>query len=499
MSKIDNPVIITILKHLVYDITQLFYDLPSCMMIYRILPEISKNLILRIINTTKNGKVELNEIKNHDIFINSYQNISPYIKGLIQMKILQKARGEDNSYIQFNEIFISSMKKILSKGIVNDNISFHRKPRGYENYLERGINRLYKFINEKIFDQINKRRNDNYINNFLTKKNYLHLEGDRYQIGKTSISLFLLRTEDMIKLLFHLYLSFCFENNNEKEKKLKFAKFLFYLTTIEPGAGISEFPKYYYDSSFEEYINFMNQTGFLIVKEDEKSKKYTCTPLIQCLFENNNLSKNYSLIRYGNENGDRFLFVETNMKFYAYIPYIKKNTKSLNLQEFNSSSTLKEEKEGKKQDQKTIFNINLLKTLFKIEMILPNLLIGYITRESLKRIFKDVKSESILQFLSDHMSLKSDDVTEINGKKYLINESVANQILILEKEKNSIQVIKPVICYYDFYTKKQYESYVKKMKEKQIDYIYAKNEIIVFSDTSENITKMNNIGKEING
>ena len=37
------------------------------------------------------------------------------------------------------------------------------------------------------------------------------------------------------------------------------------------------------------------------------------------------------------------------------------------------------------------------------------------------------------------------------------------------------------------------------MKEKQIDYIYAKNEIIVFSDTSENITKMNNIGKEING
>ena len=88
-------------------------------------------------------------------------------------------------------------------------------------------------------------------------------------------------------------------------------------------------------------------------------------------------------------------------------------------------------------------------------MILPNLLIGYITRESLKRIFKDVKSESILQFLSDHMSLKSDDVTEINGKKYLINESVANQILILEKEKNLIQVIKPVICYYDFYTKKR--------------------------------------------
>ena len=195
MSRIDNPVIITIFKHLVYDITQLFSDPPSCLIIYRILPEISKNLILKVINTTKNGRVELNEIKNLDIFINTNQNVSPYINGLIQMKILQKLRGEDNSYVQFNEVFISTMKKILSEGIVNENkIVFHRKPKGYENYLERGINRLYKFINEKIFDQIHKSKSDNYINNFLTKKNFFHIEGDKYQIGSTSISLFLLRT-----------------------------------------------------------------------------------------------------------------------------------------------------------------------------------------------------------------------------------------------------------------------------------------------------------------
>ena len=141
MSRIDNPVIITIFKHLVYDITQLFSDPPSCLIIYRILPEISKNLILKVINTTKNGRVELNEIKNLDIFINTNQNVSPYINGLIQMKILQKLRGEDNSYVQFNEVFISTMKKILSEGIVNENkIVFHRKPKGYENYLESKYN-----------------------------------------------------------------------------------------------------------------------------------------------------------------------------------------------------------------------------------------------------------------------------------------------------------------------------------------------------------------------
>ena len=99
------------------------------------------------------------------------------------------------------------------------------------------------------------------------------------------------------------------------------------------------------------------------------------------------------------------------------------------------------------------------------------MLIGYITRECLRNLFKEVKSESILQFLSDHMSLKSDDVTEVNGKKYLINESVVNQILILEKEKNSI-LVKQALYYFDFFDN-QYELYRRKMEEKQIKCLYA--------------------------
>jgi len=95
----------------------------------------------------------------------------------------------------------------------------------------------------------------------------------------------------------------------------------------------------------------------------------------------------------------------------------------------------------------------------------------------------------ILQFLSDHMSLKSDDMTEINGKKYLINESVVNQILVLEREKTSI-IIKPVLCYYDFYDTKQFELYEKKIKEKKIDWVYCQNKIIVLTETQENKRKM---------
>ena len=509
MSQIDNPVAITILRYLVHDPSEFFNDPPSCLMIYRILPEISKNLILRVINCAQNGKIETSQIKNHDIFINTDQNISPYYTGLKQLGILMNNGNNTSKEIHFNEMFLSNMKKILSEGIKNENeIAFHRKPKGYENSLDRGINRFFKFINEKIFSQINKNRVDNYINNFLTKMNFLQVVKDQYQLGQKSINFFLHSTEDMIKLLFQFYLFFCYEKNNNNEIKIKFVKLLFYLTTIEPGAYFNEFPPKYYDPSFAEHLEFMDQTGFLIIKEDKikKQKKIYCTPLIQCLFENNNISKNYSLLKYGDENAERFLFVETNMRFYAYMPYVKKvpkNNSNLNLnlslnfsETFTSSSNIKEEKEKDTQDQKTTFNKNLLKTIFNIDIILPNMLIGYITRECLRNLFKEVKSESILQFLSDHMSLKSDDVTEVNGKKYLINESVVNQILILEKEKNSI-LVKQALYYFDFFDN-QYELYRRKMEEKQIKCLYAvKDKIIVIADNYENRKNMDIIDKEL--
>ena len=500
MSQIDNPVVIYMLRFLIQDISQLFSDPPSCLMIYRILPEVSKNLILRIINSTKNGSIESSEIKNHDIFINTEKNIGPYCVGLRQLKIIKEDFTLSN--IQFNQVFIATMKKILTEGIENEeNIEFHRKPKGYENSLERGVNRLYKFMNEKIFNQLGKPKTDNYINNFLTKKNCLHLVGNTYELGPSSYTLFLSSTEDMLKRFFNLYLSFWNEKNKNNEKKMKFVKFLFYLTTLEPGAYFTEFPQKYYDPSFEEQIDFMTQIGFLNVKQEKTDgknnvKRYYTTPLIQCLFENNNISKSYSKLKYGDENAERFLFVETNMKFYAYMPYVQNSSKnrdslnsSLNLSSCASSTSLSTKDEEKVQDQKTKFNFNLFKTIFSIEMQLPNMLIGYITRECLKKLFKDVKSPLILKFLSDRMSLKSDDVTEVGGKKYLINESVVNQILVLEREKKSI-VTKQAFCYYNFYDREQFNRCMETINEQNIDCIYSTNDVLVCSaDSSENKKK----------
>ena len=502
MASINNPIAISLLTDISKDkgVSELFFsDPPSCLVIFRLLPEISKNLIIRAINSNENGLLEISELKNHDFFINTKsKNINEYIAGLTQLKILQET---GNKYI-INNYFFETMKKILSEGLIQDKKKFHRKARGYEKYLEKGMNRFYKFINEKIFDQSKKEVQENEINNFLVKACFLQ-EGSDKKYSLASLKTFLNKTEELIIFFFYRYLNYIMDSL--KEKKFTFFHLLFYLATLEPGSYFTEFPKAYYDSSFDKHLEFMNQTGFLIIKTEtinnKTIKKYYCTPLIQSLFENNNISEDFALLKYGDENAHRFLYVETNMKFYAFMPTAKMPKKDqtslqLNMSEnFTSSSYL--EKESK--DEKNIFYVNLLRNMFRIEMILPdNGLIGYITRENLKNIFKHLPdSGRLLQFLSDHMSLNYDDVTTIGDKKYLINESVVNQILVLENEKKSVEVIQPVVCLYDFSSKNQYRYILDLIKSENIRIIKEQetkdNMIIVIQ--SKDVSK---IQKKIN-
>jgi hypothetical protein len=471
-------------------------------MIYRLLPEISKNLLIRVINLNEGGKFQYSEMKNHDFFINTSKskanNITSYISGLEQLKIVEKLEPYDQYYYRINEHFYETLKKILSEGLEIDKTKFHRKSRGYEKYLEKGINKFYKFINDKIFGQFGKRAEKSDINDFLLNSNFLSIDSEnKFQMG--SLTSFLFKTEEFIISIFYNYLSYNLEKKYLDKKKYDFFHLLFYLATLEPGSYFTEFPNYY-DSSFEKYLEFMNQTGFLITKSENKNskiiKKYICSPLIQSLFENNNIAEDYNIFMYGDENAHRFLYVETNMKFYAFLPDAKKikieRQSSINLNFSESFSFYSTEKEKEAKDEKVNFYINLLKWMFKIEMILPeNGLIGYITRENLKKIFKYLSNSTrLLQFLSDHMSLNYDDVTVINGKKYLINESVVNQILVLESEKKSFHFIKSVTCYYAFYDKADYRKYLDLMKHENIKVIEAKetsnkNNMIIVIDSND--------------
>ena len=132
--------------------------------------------------------------------------------------------------------------------------------------------------------------------------------------------------------------------------------------------------------------------------------------------------------------------------------------------------------------------------MFTIEMILPdNGLIGYITRENLKKIFKQLtNSNRLLQFLSDHMSLNNDDVTDVGDKKYLINESVVNQISILENEKKSIEIVKSVACYYDFFDSKQYQSFLTRLENDNIKPIKKEDNDMIVVISGEDAKKLKN-------
>ena len=504
VATITNNVAIFLLNQISEEksIAESFFSDPySCLVIFRLLPEISKNIILRGLNSNEKGELDYFYLMNKDFFLNTKANeIGEYVAGLTQLRILEKIDAKNAKNFKINEIFFKTMKKVLNEGLITDKKKFHRKAKGYGKYLEKGMNRFYKFINEKVFDQFDKFGQDNEINNFLIYANFLRKDEDKkYQME--SLTTFLNKTEELIILFFFKYLKFNIENKILSEKKFIFFRLLFYLSTLEPGSYFTEFPKEYYDPSLDKHLDFMNQTGFLITKTETKNslviKKYICTPLIQALFENNNISEDFALIKYGDENAFRFLYVETNMKFYAFMPTAKnkvikerQTSIQLNLSE-NFSSTMSFDKERESKDEKIIFYINLLKSMFRIEMILPeNGLIGYITRENLKKIFKYLSNSTrLLQFLSDHMSLNYDDVTVVNGKKYLINESVVNQILVLESEKKSFHFIKSVTCYYAFYDKADYRKYLDLMKHENIKIIEAKetlkNNMIIVIDSND--------------
>ena len=521
---ITNQIIFTIIKKLHIDPKDFFDDSPSCFLIFRNLSESAKNTIVRMINMPSDTEFDSADLRNYDISLKSGDNLiieSDNIL-LVIMKILEK-QDEKGNKVKLNAKFVKTMKEILKNGLKNNfEMKFHRKPNSYKTSLEKGINRFYRFINENIFKKENmsyqKDYINDYINEFLLKQNFLCLD-DKRKLKLTSFTKSFLphKTEYLVRNLFMKFLLFSMENN---EKKTKFIKLLFFLSTVEVGAKFEKIPEIYYDETFEKYIDFMNQSGYIITKEDKKTKlkKYCCTPLIQCLFEENELTKNYSLIKYNNINAERFLFIETNLKFYAYLPNDIKTKDPNNIitnkynitTSVNSSGNLPtlsradsmvsnyKPGEEKNDDEKNLFNINLLKHLFSIEIVLPNMLIGYITRESLVNIFKDIKSENLLEFLSDHMSVLSDDTTIVKGKKYFLNESVVNQILVIESEKNSVQTLKAVICLESFESDEQFKYYIKRMVDNKIEIKYKNDDkkIIVVLNNEINNKKISLIENE---
>ena len=235
MANISNPMGILVLdliskdKNNIYE--SFFSDPPSCLVIYRLLPEIYKILIIRALNSSEAGILQNSYLKNNDLFINTKSKVNDCILGLLQIKILEKINDQ---IFKINEKFFVTMKKLLSEGLDFDKQKFRRKARGYEKYLDKGINLFYKLINEKVFDQFGKVESDSEINKFLLYAGLLSKDQEKkYQIG--NLPIFLNKTEELITSFFYKYLTYNIDMKILDEQKFKFFHLLFYLATLEPG------------------------------------------------------------------------------------------------------------------------------------------------------------------------------------------------------------------------------------------------------------------------
>ena len=467
-TKISNHIFHYIFNSLKISLDSFYEEESACLITFRVLPEVCQQIILRTINI--NRPLSISEIKWSDLLDNP-SDFKAYYNILTQMKII----NSNTRAFELNKNFQQNFYKIINNGLTPVNIPYRKKRKAYTKCLQSGIDSLERFLKEMFrFEDypILSNEAENEIRVFLINKKFIRKEGGVYKLTNSAINQLLsnkqLQIRNFILKYIGNYYSKIKEPNERLGKTKNLIKFLFKLCSFEIGAVFRQLPTEYNTNEYYSHLEHLSAFGVINSKKDSKNPsklKYYVTPLIKCLFED------MESILVSQENS-KFLFVETNFKIYAY-----------------TSNELE---------------IKILEFLFEIEYIFKEFIVGYITRNSIRRVLKrGVNAIFILDYLSMHAHSKVEEECEINGIKYNIPENVAHQIIIWEEEKNAISAFNGnlfylllinlyiVQCLYDFIDVGQYEYYLQEIKKRNITVLWENKEkrTIIVPKNCEDIIK----------
>lgn len=413
-AKISNSIFHYLISSLKLSPDYFYQEESAVLLTFRILPEVCQQMLLRIINVDE--PITYADINCIDL-IDSAEKKNQFLNVLFVMKIfILKDKSNNpiskpgmNDTIIINQKFKNNLRKILSSGITPINIEFKKKKKTFTESLITGIKILENFLKkvllyESLYSSSQIDSNDIPIKDFLVHRDFLKYSNsnDKYYLTKNSIELLLNYKQNIIRNLVISYISYIF-NKNDTET-LNLISFIFKLYSFEIGAVFSELPEGYNTEENINHLYFFNQFGLVIIKTDKKENKpkYYITPLMKALFEDMD-----DLLNNVNQEESKFIFIETNFKFFAY------TTNEL--------------------------QVKTLHYLFEVEYDFPGFIVGYITRNSIRNLLKkEIDSKIILDYLSLHAHKNTDCQCIINNEIYNINENIANQIIIWEKEKNAI-------------------------------------------------------------
>ncbi|EFC43606.1 predicted protein [Naegleria gruberi] len=248
--------------------------------------------------------------------------------------------------------------------------------------------------------------------NELLKYSQLIKKSDTVRITNEGFQFLLQETKVQVWKLLKHYLETSGQRNQVKNEILNF---IFELGFLDVG---KEYSSKDLTSTQKSLLVDFNDLGIIYLHRDKKKKikdKYFFpTPLAKSLTVS--MSTSYDLISsFGSHNSinNGYIIVETNYRVYAY-----------------TNSPLQ---------------IALLSLFIFPEYRLPNMVVGLITRSTIREALKNgISAHQILQFL------RLNAHPQMRLKKPVIPDTVSDQILLWEKERN--RVIKTTSVVYDKFT-----------------------------------------------
>ena len=461
------------------DELNLLYDhMWTCKAVFRFLPDIAKQYVMRILfcdgvplkqilldvpkrltnlpgyldSTSANGK-KSQEQDQQAVLKEIQDSHQQAFSKLIQYSIVNEVMHQGEKYIVMNSHFQQTFRHLVTSVSASAQVPtahHHKKHKDEEHEPEeengeselepkkkkRKKHKKTKQIGADFLQEYSKRKWENVLlylvgtaaeteqtfsNNVKQLLNYSQLitKSDKHSILRITnegFQFLLQETKVQVWKLLKQYLETAQERNQNKNEILNF---IFELGFLDIG---KEYPSADLTPTQKSVLIDFNDLGIIYLPRDKKKKKikdkyYFPTPLARSLTVS--LTTSYDLASsFGShsESSNGYIIVETNYRVYAY-----------------TSSPLQ---------------IALLSLFIFPEYRLPNMIVGLITRSSIREALKNgISAHQILQFL------RLNAHPQMRQKKPVIPDTVSDQIILWEKERDRIQKTSSVL--YDKFTSQQ--------------------------------------------
>lgn len=370
---------INILKSLKIDKTreELYQSKAVVLSVFRSLLPLTRQILLRLI---KSGSKSL---KKQYIIQTWFQDPSFFElveKELLEFKLI-RINGEQ---FEINEVFLKKMQNILVNGYSS---SFSEKEvinnKEEEKTMKENVKKNWRKIHETIVGGRNCLREESNLFKVLIKSELCRKNSLQSTITEKGFHFILKCTSDQINSFLYDYSAIVLKENQYQiifELNLCYPEQAYSLTHKD-GTFLSDYEKM--------VINDFKEIG-LIFQPKNRPDIFYITPLFcNCIYE-----KEQKDIEFAAD-----IIVETNFKLYAY--------------------------------SVSDFILKLLEHFCEIQYILPNLIIGNLTRESVLKAFKNsITADQLIEFLNKNINpQKIKQMTENTHKK------IVNRILDDEKRK----------------------------------------------------------------